>query len=226
MFFRVDFLPNHRPVVHHPANPAGRITQLFCSKMKLPILVAVFLQGSLHAQLPNSVEPSIPDVWKEKPEELKIDLGDLKIGPLGYRIESTDFDKEPDRQLVVILEGDGTGFNIVEVRGRYTTQNEIEEWSLYYHDGSPCLAQLKRWNKISIDGEELGEGLSKVATFLAKGGQFAINGKDESARIVDMTSFAENAKAEQAGAGQPATRSESDSEGGDKPQPESEERSR
>jgi hypothetical protein len=37
---------------------------------------------------------------------------------------------------------------------------------------------------------------------------------------------AEFTKAEQVGAGQPATRSESDSEGGDKPQPEAEGRSR
>lgn len=193
--------------------------------MKLPILVAVFLHSSLHAQLPNSVEPSIPDVWKEKPPELKIDLGDLKIGPLGYRIESTDFEKEPNRQLVVILEGDGTGFNILEVRGRYTTKEKIEEWSLYYHDGSPCLAQMKRWNKISIEGEELGEGLSKVATFLAKNGQFATDGKEENKRIVDMTAFAENTQAEQAGAGQPATAPESKPEGEKNPKPESKRRS-
>jgi hypothetical protein len=194
--------------------------------MKLLIIVAGFMHSSLHAQLPNRVEPSIPNVWKEKPEEFKMDWGDLKIGTLGYRIESTDFEKEPNRQLVVILEGDGTGFDIVEVRGRYTTQKEIEEWSLYYHDGSPCLAQVKRWNKISIDGEELGEGLSNVATFLAKDGQFAINGKDETERIVDMTAFAEDTQAEEAGTGQPASRPESKSEGGDKPQPESEGRSR
>ena len=42
----------------------------------------------------------------------------------------------------------------------------------------------------------------------------------------DMRAAKELADAEQAGAGQPATRSESKSEGGDKPQPESEGRSR
>jgi hypothetical protein len=42
----------------------------------------------------------------------------------------------------------------------------------------------------------------------------------------DLAKFIEKYAAEQGGAGQPATRSKSDSEGGDKPQPESERRSR
>jgi hypothetical protein len=72
----------------------------------------------------------------------------------------------------------------------------------------------------------LGEGLSKVETFLADGGKLKIDGKEETKRILDMTAFAEKTQAEQAGTGQPATRSQSKSEGSDKPQPEAEGRSR
>ena len=196
--------------------------------MKTPILGAVILLSSLHAQTPelqNSVEPGLPDARKEKPSEFQIDLGDLKIGSTGYRIESTDFEADPNRQLVVILYGNGTDFDIVEIRGRYTTQKEIEEWLVHYHNGSPLLAQLKKWKKVSIDGEYLGEGLLKIETFLADGGKFAIEGKDETQRIVDMTAFALKTQAE-AGAGQPANRPESKSEGSEKPQPESEGSSR
>jgi|TARA_B110000914_G_C15497752_1_gene464213 hypothetical protein len=196
--------------------------------MKTLLSAAVILFSSLHAQtleLPNSVEPSIPDSWKEKPPQIQVDLGDLKIGPIGYRIESTDFEADPNRQLVVILDGNGVGFDIVEIKGRYSNQKEIEEWAVYYHDGEPLLAQWKKWKKISIDGDELGEGLSKVETFLARDGKFTIHGDDEAKRIVDMIAFAEKARAEQGGADQPATAPESTPEGNEKPKPQSEVRS-
>lgn len=198
--------------------------------MKTLISAAIILLSSLHAQtleLPElAVEPSIPDSWKEKPREIQVDMGDLKIGPLGYRIESTDFEADPNRQLVVILNGNGSGFDILEIRGRYSTQKEIEEWSVYYHEGSPLLAQLKKWEKILVDGEELGEGLSKVETFLAEGGKFAIHGKDETKRIEDMTAYAEKAQAKPADTRQSATRPVVEPGGADKPQPEVEGRSR
>lgn len=49
---------------------------------------------------------------------------------------------------------------------------------------------------------------------------------DEMADLIARTPIFQKKTAEQVGAGQPPTRSESDFEGGDKPQPESEERSR
>jgi hypothetical protein len=191
-------------------SPLVAYTLTFCQEMKRLIHASLILRCVVHAQepaIPNSVEPRIPDAWKEQPPEFKVDLKNLKFGPLGYRIESTDFEADPDRQLVVILEGTGRGFEIIEVRGKYSTEKKIEEWSIYYHDGSPLLAQLKKWNKVSIAGEDLGEGLSKVETFLADGGKFKIDGKDETKRILDMTAFAEKTQAEQAGTGQPATQS-------------------
>lgn len=188
--------------------------------MKRLIHASFILICVVHAQepaLPNRIEPRIPDAWKEQPPEIKIDLKNPKFGPLGYHIESTDFDAEPDRQLVVILEGTGKGFEIIEVRGKYSNEKKIEEWSIFYHDGTPLLAQLKKWNKISIDGEDLGEGLSKVETHLADGGNFKIQGKDQTERIVDMTAFAEKIRAEQVAAGQAASLHKSKSADGDKP---------
>lgn len=46
------------------------------------------------------------------------------------------------------------------------------------------------------------------------------------ASLISQERSSGTTKAEQGGAGQPATRPESDSEGGDKPQPDAEERSR
>jgi hypothetical protein len=196
-------------------------------KSLIPVVVLFLSSIDSRAQeLPNRAGPSIPDAWKEKPQKIQVDLGDLKIGAIGYRIESTDFEADPNRQLVVTLEGNGNGMDIIEIWGRYSNRIEIEEWTVHYHDGSPLFAQLKKWKKVLIAGEELGEALSKIKTFLAKDGKFTIPGKNGAERIMDMTAFAESSQAQQPGTGQPAARPEPEPEGGDKPQPESEGRSR
>ena len=121
--------------------------------------------------------------------KIVIDAKDLKLDPIGFRIESTDFEAEPDRQLVKTLKAKG---EVIDIRGRYTTPKTIEEWSIFYNDGTPILAQLKKWHKVSIDGEELGEALVKVETFLAKDGKFNLGDTDLEKRIIDMITFAEN----------------------------------
>jgi hypothetical protein len=160
---------------------------------------------------------------KQLTSELQNALDETKLGPLGYRIESTDFEKEPDRQIVVTMSAAG---EIQEIRARLSEQNDLAEWSLIYREGLPVVAQLKKWRKITIQDEQAGEALTLVETFLPKKGVFEISNHTAKRQLDDVISYAENKRVEQAGTGQPATRSQSKSEGSDKPQPESEGRSR
>ena len=160
---------------------------------------------------------------KQLKSELQNTLDGAKLGPLGYRIESTDFEKEPDRQIVVTLSASG---EIQEIRARLTEQDQLAEWSLIYREGLPVVAQLKKWRKITIQDEQAGEALTLVETFLPKKRVFEISNHTAKRQLDDVISYAENKRVEQDGTGQPATRPESKSEGSQKPQPESEERSR
>ena len=160
---------------------------------------------------------------KQLKSELQNTLDGAKLGPLGYRIESTDFEKEPDRQIVVTMSAAG---EIQEIRARLSEQNDLAEWSLIYREGLPVVAQLKKWRKITIQDEQAGEALTLVETFLPKKGVFEISNHTAKRQLDDVISYAENKRVEQDGTGQPATRPESESEGSQKPQPESEARSR
>lgn len=136
------------------------------------------------------------------PPKIHLDLGDLNIGPIGYRIESTDFEAQPNRRIVVTLSAKG---EVLEIRGRFLDGKQIEEWTIHYYVGSPALAQLKKWRKIQIEGEELGEGLVNVVTFMAKNGKFNIEDQEAARRIDDMRAFAATKQGEQGGAEKPAT---------------------
>ena len=160
---------------------------------------------------------------KQLKSELQNTLDGAKLGTLGYRIESTDFEKEPDRQIVVTLSASG---EIQEIRARLTEQDQLAEWSLIYREGLPVVAQLKKWRKITIQDEQAGEALTLVETFLPKKRVFEISNHTAKRQLDDVISYAENKRVEQDGTGQPATRPESKSEGSQKPQPESEARSR
>jgi hypothetical protein len=160
---------------------------------------------------------------KQLKSELQNTLDGAKLGPLGYRIESTDFEKEPDRQIVVTLSASG---EIQEIRARLTEQDQLADWSLIYREGLPVVAQLKKWRKITIQDEQAGEALTLVETFLPKKRVFEISNHTAKRQLDDVISYAENKRVEQDGTGQPATRPESESEGSQKPQPESEARSR
>lgn len=159
---------------------------------------------------------------KQLTTELQNDLDGTKLGPLGYRIESTDFEKEPDRQIVVTISAAG---EIQEIRARLSEQNDLAEWSLIYREGLPVVAQLKKWRKIMIEDEQAGETLTLVETFLPKKGVFEILNRSTRRQLDDVISYAENKRDEQASTGQPATRSQSKSKASDKPQPQAEGRS-
>jgi hypothetical protein len=117
----------------------------------------------------------------------EIVLKDFKIGPLGYEIFSTDFDAEPNRRIVVTMTAAG---KVVDIRGRFIDGKNIEEWSVYYKDGSPALAQLKKWRKTVLDGEELGEGLVKIDTLIAENGIFTPKKKELVTRLKELQTFA------------------------------------
>lgn len=107
----------------------------------------------------------------------------------------------------------------------------IAEWSIHYAEGVPVSAQYRELTRGRIqEGDRAGEysgedTVKEITTSTWNGDHFPI--KDESRRkeLADILQRSRQ-EAEQAGAGQPATRPESDSEGSDKPQPESEGRSR
>ena len=134
--------------------------------------------------------------WAEPPK-MKLNLKDLKPGPVGYRIVSTDFEAEPQRQIVATLSAKG---EIMDIRGRFPDAEQIEEWSVHYHAGVPVLAQLKQWRKISMDKQEVGEALVKVVSFLAQNGKWQVVDEASAKRIEVMEKFAESKAAEPSGA--------------------------
>jgi hypothetical protein len=119
---------------------------------------------------------------------LKFDAKDLKIGPLGYEVLSTDFNANPNKQMVVTLTASG---KIVDIRGRFTEGKNKEEWSVYYKDGLPILAQVKSFRILFLDGEEIGDALGLIKTFLSKEGNFAPQKESYINRLKELQSFAE-----------------------------------
>lgn len=131
--------------------------------------------------------------WGQIPK-IQMELKDLKIGPLGYEILSTDFEVNPERQITTTLSAAG---DLIDIRGRYTTGKTVEQWSVFYKNGEPILAQLKKWRKISFEDEEIGEGLVKVETILFKDGRFDTDDESFKIRLKDLRAFAATKKVKQ-----------------------------
>lgn len=119
---------------------------------------------------------------------LEFDAKDLKIGPLGYEVLSTDFNANPNKQIVVTLTASG---EIVDIRGRFTEGKNKEEWSVYYKDGLPILAQVKSFRILLLDGEDIVDALWLIKNFLAKEGKFAPQKENYINRLKELQSFAE-----------------------------------
>ena len=107
----------------------------------------------------------------------------------------------------------------------------IAEWSIHYADGVPVSAEYRELKRGRIhEGDHAGEysgenTVKEISTWSWNVDHFPI--KDDS-RMKELADILERSKkeAEQAGTGQPATRSESESKDSQKPHPESEGRSR
>ena len=113
----------------------------------------------------------------------------------------------------------GDMISLVMIESR---EAEIFEWQEEFVDAASAagieLARL--YGPISKSGPENAPPEIDLSSA-------TINGVPLNQALIDSATFLQNKdQAEQGSAGEPATRSESDSEGGDKPQPESERRSR
>ena len=111
-----------------------------------------------------------------------------KIGPLGYRIVSTDFEKEPDRQIVVTISATG---EIQEIRARLSEKQSFVEWSVIYREALPVVAQLKKWKKIMFEGEQAAEGLVSVEAFVPTDGVFEIADPGMNEQLKGVLAYAE-----------------------------------
>ena len=134
---------------------------------------------------------------------------------------------------------DGATINVVSEEGRIRSVRAfaahsmvIREWSIHYVNGVPITAEYRERERGKIKegdhhaGEDSGENpIKRLRVFKAVNGKFNVTDKDLANDLADVISKA-NPENEQAGAGQPATRPAEKPEGGDKPQPEAEERPR
>lgn len=87
----------------------------------------------------------------KKESLIKIDSA-LFPKSLGYEFRANDFEKNPNHQLLAIVKNTSL---LVEVRGRFTEEKETQEWIIIYREGSPVVAQLKKWRKTKIGKRRL-----------------------------------------------------------------------
>lgn len=114
----------------------------------------------------------------------------------GYLVVSSDFEKEPNRQISITVTSAG---EIVDARARFVDQRDVSEWCIVYHEGVPLVAQLKRWKKLPI-ADETSEALAEVRTFLSDEGNFNISDQGAIKQLENVITFAENSLIEQDGA--------------------------
>jgi hypothetical protein len=130
--------------------------------------------------------------------------------------------------IILALFGFFVAISWVHVRLNRRTTTTLHERGLLH--GSLSKRRWIPWSEIEsfyLDEDAIGQQRFRFLTWTRAGAddeEFSVLQDDVDSDAV--VSIFKNNKVEQAGAGQPATRSESDSEGGDKPQPEAEGRSR
>ena len=133
---------------------------------------------------------------------------------------------------------DGANIEVISDRGKILGIHAsafhsavIAEWSIHYADGVPVSAEYRELKRGRIqEGDRAGEysgedTVKEITTWTWNGDHFPI--KDDSRRkeLADILGRSKK-EAEQAGAEQPATRSESKSDGNQNPRHEAEGRSR
>ncbi|MEN8775372.1 MAG: hypothetical protein ABF379_16840 [Akkermansiaceae bacterium] len=128
--------------------------------------------------------PSVDFAKPAKKESLiKIDSA-LFPKSLGYEFRANDFEKNPNRQLLAIVKNASL---LVEVRGRFTEEKETQEWIIIYREGSPVVAQLKKWRKTKIGGE----ALIKILTLIPVNGTFTPEDEAHKKCLNSLLAFSE-----------------------------------
>jgi anti-sigma28 factor (negative regulator of flagellin synthesis) len=99
---------------------------------------------------------------------------DMSGQTFGYEIKSTDFEKNPERQIVVTIRN---GKEVAEIKARIKNGEYTEEWLVLFSDAKPKAVHIRKWKALKFEGEDVGEALIKVATFFAKDGKLTLDSK-------------------------------------------------